>query len=110
MPVATPDTDTETDVEDALGLTYEPLYHVVLLNDDDHSYGYVVFMLKDIFGYPEAKGFDMAYEVDKHGKTVVFTAPHDEAKLKQDQIHAYGPDPTIARCEGSMTAVLEPAE
>lgn len=110
MPVATPDTDEAVEDDLGLGLTYEPLYHVVLLNDDDHSYGYVVFMLKDLFGYPESKGFDMAYEVDKHGKCVVFTGTHEEAKLKQDQIHAYGPDPTIARCEGSMTAVLEPAE
>jgi len=108
MPVTFPDTDTAT--ADGLDLSLEPLYHVVLLNDDDHSYGYVVFMLKVLFGYPESKGFDMAYEVDKHGRTVVFTGTHEEAKFQQDRIHAYGPDPTIARCEGSMTAVLEPAE
>jgi ATP-dependent Clp protease adaptor protein ClpS len=108
MPVAFPDTDTDT--AEGLDLTFEPLYHVVLLNDDDHSYGYVVFMLKDLFGYPESKGFDMAYEVDKHGRTVVWTGTHEDAKLRQDQIHAYGPDPTIPRCEGSMTAILEPVE
>ena len=33
-----------------------------------------------------------------------------EAELKQEQIHAYGPDPTIQRSAGSMTAVIEPAE
>ena len=110
MPVATPDTDTDTATTDGLDLALEPLYHVVLLNDDDHSYGYVVYMLKELFAYPEAKGFDLAYEVDKHGRTVVWTGTHEEAKLKQDQIHAYGPDPSIARCAGSMTAVLEPAE
>jgi len=108
MPVTTPDTDTAT--ADGLDLTFEPLYHVVLLNDDDHSYGYVVYMLKELFAYPEAKGFDLAYDVDKHGQAVVWTGTHEDAKLKQDQIHAYGPDPTISRCQGSMTAILEPAE
>ena len=38
----------------------------------------------------------------------VFSAEH--AELKQDQIHAYGPDPTIERCKGSMSAEIEPAE
>ena len=108
MPVAFPETDTET--ADGLDLTLEPLYHVVLLNDDDHSYHYVIFMLKDIFGYPEVKGFDMAYEVDKEGRSIVWTGTHTEAKLKQDKIHAYGPDPNIPRCAGSMTAILEVAD
>lgn len=30
-------------------------------------------------------------------------------ELKRDQIHAYGPDPHIKRCKGSMTATIEPA-
>jgi ATP-dependent Clp protease adaptor protein ClpS len=30
--------------------------------------------------------------------------------LKRDQIHAYGPDPNIPHCKGSMSAEIEPAE
>ena len=33
----------------------------------------------------------------------------ERAELKRDQIHAYGPDPRIPRCSGSMTAEIEPA-
>ena len=28
-----------------------PPYNVVLLDDDDHSYAYVIEMLGDVFGY-----------------------------------------------------------
>jgi ATP-dependent Clp protease adaptor protein ClpS len=87
-----------------------PPYHVVLLNDDDHSYQYVITMLQQIFGYPPEKGFQMAKEVDTTGRVIVYTGPLEWAELKRDQIHAYGPDKLIARCQGSMSAEIEPAE
>ena len=88
----------------------QPPYHVVLLNDDDHSYAYVVLMLKELFGYPVEKGFRMAEEVDRTGRAVVLTTSREHAELKQDQIHAFGPDKDIPRCKGSMSAEIEPAE
>ena len=87
----------------------QPPYNVVLLDDDDHTYTYVIRMLKELFGYPETKGFKMAEEVDKTGRVIVLTTSLEHAELKRDQIHAYGPDKLIERCQGSMTAVIEPA-
>ena len=87
----------------------QPPYHVILLNDDDHSFEYVIRMLKELFGHPVEKGFRLAEEVDKMGRAVVLTTSKEHAELKQDQIHAYGPDPLLDRCKGSMTAVIEPA-
>jgi ATP-dependent Clp protease adaptor protein ClpS len=86
-----------------------PPYNVVLLNDDDHSYDYVVLMLKAVFGHPPEKGFELALEVDKTGRVVVATENLEVAELKRDQIHDFGPDPLIPRCKGSMSAVVEPA-
>ncbi|MGF1473853.1 MAG: ATP-dependent Clp protease adaptor ClpS [Rubrobacteraceae bacterium] len=86
-----------------------PPYNVVLLNDDDHSYDYVVLMLNNIFGHPPEKGFKMALEVDKTGRVVVATTNLEVAELKRDQVHEFGPDPLIPRCKGSMSAVVEPA-
>jgi ATP-dependent Clp protease adaptor protein ClpS len=87
----------------------QPPYHVILINDDDHTYEYVVRMLKELFGHPVEKGFRMAEEVDRTGRVIVLTTSREHAELKQDQIHAYGPDPLLDRCKGSMTAVIEPA-
>ena len=86
-----------------------PPYNVVLLDDDDHSYEYVILMLKRIFGHPLEKGYEMAREVDDTGRVVVATTNLEQAELKRDQIQAFGPDPLILRCKGSMSATVEPA-
>ena len=49
----------------------QPPYHVVLINDDDHSYAYVILMLKELFGHPVEKGYKLADEVDKQLLTLV---------------------------------------
>jgi ATP-dependent Clp protease adaptor protein ClpS len=87
----------------------QPPYNVILLNDDDHSYEYVIAMLQQLFGYPVEKGYQMAKTVDTTGRVIVATTTMEHAELKRDQIHAFGPDPLIPRCKGSMSAVIEPA-
>ena len=86
-----------------------PPYNVVLLDDDDHSYEYVILMLKKVFGHSVNKAYEMAVEVDTAGRVVVLTTHLEEAELKRDQIQAFGPDPLIPRCKGSMSATVEPA-
>jgi ATP-dependent Clp protease adaptor protein ClpS len=88
----------------------QPPYHVVLLNDDDHTFHYVIHMLKQLFGYPEEKGYQMALEVHTSGRVIVLTTTKEHAELKRDQIHAFGPDPWSTRdCKGSMSSLIEPA-
>lgn len=87
----------------------QPPYHVILWNDDDHSYEYVIAMLMELFGFPLEKGFSMAKEVDTQGRVVVLTTTREHAELKRDQIHAYGKDALIAGCKGSMKATIEPS-
>jgi ATP-dependent Clp protease adaptor protein ClpS len=88
----------------------QPLYHVVLLDDDDHSYDYVIQMLMELFGHPWEAAYLMACEVDSSGRVVVDTTSMERAELKRDQIHAFGADWRILRCRGSMSAEIEPAE
>jgi ATP-dependent Clp protease adaptor protein ClpS len=87
----------------------QPPYNVVLLNDDDHSFDYVINMLRSLFGYPPERGFQMAYTVHTTGRVIVCTTSKERAELKRDQIHAFGPDRDIPRCKGSMSAEIEPA-
>jgi ATP-dependent Clp protease adaptor protein ClpS len=87
-----------------------PPYNVVLLDDDDHSYEYVIEMLRAVFGYDETKAFTMAKEVDEQGRVIVLTTHKEKAELKRDQILAYGPDARIAASTISMKAIIEPAE
>ncbi|MXY78966.1 MAG: ATP-dependent Clp protease adaptor ClpS [Chloroflexi bacterium] len=84
-------------------------YHLILLDDDDHSYAYVVEMLGRLFGYGREKAFAIAAMVDTQGRAIVETNSYDRVRHDQQRIHDYGPDPRIERCLGSMSAVIEEA-
>ena len=85
----------------------QPPYHVVLFDDNDHTYEYVIEMLGKLFGYGREKAFQMAREVDSTGRVIVYTGSLEQAEFKRDRIHAYGADPRIPRCKGSMSATVE---
>ncbi len=86
----------------------QPRYNVVLWDDDDHSYAYVMVMLQELFGHQLEAGYQLAVEVDTAGRVIVLTTTREHAELKRDQIHAYGKDDLIAHCAGSMSASIEP--
>ena len=86
----------------------QPRYHVILWDDTDHSYDYVVLMMKQVFRRPIESGFQIAKEVDTSGRAICLTTTLEHAELKRDQIHAFGKDELIARCKGSMSATIEP--
>lgn len=87
-----------------------PPYNVVLLNDDDHTFEYVIGMLGELFAHPPEKGYQLAKTVDTEGRAIVLTTHKEHAELKRDQILAYGVDTRISKCKGSMSAVVEPAQ
>lgn len=86
-----------------------PLFNVVLLDDDEHTYDYVIEMLVKIFCHSPEAAFRHAVEVDTDGRTVVLTCEREQAEFGRDQIHAYGADPRMPVSKGSMSAVIEPA-
>lgn len=86
-----------------------PLYRVVLLDDNDHTYDYVIEMLQKIFIFTLEQAYRHAEEVDRRGRTVLITCELPEAEFARDQIHGYGPDWRLPRSKGSMSAVVEPA-
>ena len=87
-----------------------PPYHVILLDDNDHSYEYVMQMLRELFAHPLEEGFRIADEVNRSGRAIVLTTHKEKAELKRDQIHAFGADRLVATCKGSMSAIIQPAE
>ena len=106
MDQAHPEGGTDVVVEEETFLV--PMYNVVLLDDNDHSYEYVIEMLMDIFGHSEEVAYTMASEVDARGRVIVQTTYKERAEMKRDQIHLYGADWRIPHCKGSMSAVVEP--
>ena len=91
------------------GEEHELLFHVVLLDDNDHTYDYVIEMLQKLFFLPKETAFQHAVEVDQTGRTIVITCERPQAEYARDQIQGYGADPRMPRSKGSMSAVLVPA-
>ena len=105
--MAKPSISPDTEITDQQQLV--PLYRVVLLDDNDHTYDYVIEMLQKIFVFSVEQAYHHAEEVDRTGRTPLITCELLEAEFARDQIHAYGRDPRLERSRGSMSAVVEPA-
>src|SRR5688572_20016579 len=86
----------------------QPRYHVILWNDDDHTYEYVIKMVQELFGHTFEKGYQLARAVDMQGRAILLTTTKEHAELKRDQVHAYGKDRQIKNCKGSMSSTIEP--
>ena len=105
MPGTTLDTDVEKTTKDQL----EKLNHVIILNDEEHTFDYVIEMLQAIFKMTYAAALSHTMEADATGSSIVLTTNLEEAEQKRDQVHAYGPDWRMPNSRGSVAALVEPA-
>src|SRR5262245_50135841 len=106
MPGSIVETETTERTKDELS----KLYHVIILNDDEHTFEYVIEMLQSIFGVSHATALAHTTESDVTGSSIVWTCGLEEAEQKRDRIHAYGPDWRMPNSRGSVAALVEPAQ
>ena len=66
-----------------------PPYHVILENDDHHSFEFVVEVLCKALGYTEQKAFLLTDEAHTKGRAVVWTGAKEVAELKAEQIQSF---------------------
>ena len=85
----------------------QPRQRVILWDDNDHTYQYVIAMLQKLFAHSAEKSYQLAKEIDVTGRAVVLITTKEHAELKRDQIHACGADRLIARSKGAMSASIE---
>ncbi|WP_321469847.1 ATP-dependent Clp protease adaptor ClpS [uncultured Paludibaculum sp.] len=107
MAFAAPTPGTESSEKEKQDLV--PLWNVVLLDDDYHTYDYVIEMLCRLFFKTVDESYQHAVEVDSSGRTIVMTCDLQAAEFARDQIHGYGADWRMESSQGSMSAILEPA-
>jgi ATP-dependent Clp protease adaptor protein ClpS len=87
----------------------QPRYHVILWDDPNHTYDYVIEMMCDLFRVTIEKAYVIAKEVDTQGRAICLTTTKEHAELKRDQIRAFGKDFRSRSSTGSMAASIEPA-
>jgi ATP-dependent Clp protease adaptor protein ClpS len=88
----------------------QPNYHVIIWNDEEHTYDYVIELLMRLFGHPSDAALKITREVDRAGKGIAWTCHYELAELKCDQIRGYGADwrmPQVSR--GAIRSTIEPA-
>jgi ATP-dependent Clp protease adaptor protein ClpS len=87
-----------------------PPYNVILHNDDDHSFEFVVDTLRKALGYSEQRAFLLTQQAHLTGRSVVWTGPKEVAELKAEQIQTFHEIRALDnRPLGPLTCTIEPA-
>jgi ATP-dependent Clp protease adaptor protein ClpS len=86
-----------------------PPHAVVVLNDNDHTFQYVIDVFRKVLGYRQEKCQLLAVQIHQQGRGIVWSGPKEVAELKRDQILSAGPDFYAARkVEGPLGVFIEP--
>ena len=86
-----------------------PLYHLILENDDDHSFEFVVEVLRQALGYNEQKAVNLTNEAHTKGRAVVWTGTKEVAELKLEQMQTYHEIRADGKKLGPLGVTIEPA-
>src|SRR5580658_6912747 len=87
----------------------QPPYAVVLFNDEDHTFQYVIETLMTVFGYTEEKCYALTLQIHTDGKGIVWSGSQEVAELKRDQIRSAGPDFYAAKkVDFPLKVIVEP--
>ncbi|MFO0891508.1 MAG: ATP-dependent Clp protease adaptor ClpS [Isosphaeraceae bacterium] len=103
-------TVVEPEVKEETRTRRLPPYHVIILNDEDHTFDYVIEMLIKLFAHSVTRAKDLTWQIHSRGKAIVYTTHKEKAELKCEQVRSYGPDPRLGRSKCSLRCYIEPAE
>lgn len=84
-----------------------PHFQLVLLNDNTHSYDYVIRLLMDVFGMSVEKAFVLTRAVDQTGRAVVFVGDAAEVADRMSRVVAAGPDTLLRISTGPLQVLVE---
>jgi ATP-dependent Clp protease adaptor protein ClpS len=94
---------------DAVKPKRQPPYAVVLFNDEEHSFPFVVETLMKVFGYPHEKSFSLTLQIHNAGRGIVWSGSLEVAELKRDQIRSAGPDfYALKKVDFPLGVIVEP--
>jgi ATP-dependent Clp protease adaptor protein ClpS len=87
----------------------QPPYNVVILNDEEHTFDYVIDLLIKLFRHSLPTAQELTWRIHSTGRAIVYTTHREKAELKREQVLAWGPDPRMSISKGPLGCYVEPA-
>lgn len=108
-PVVTTQTVPKAKTDPETRTQRQPPYNVIILNDEEHSFPYVIELLTKLFRHALPTAEALTWKIHTTGRAIVYTTHREKAELKRDQVLAYGPDPRMSISKGPLGCYIEPA-
>jgi ATP-dependent Clp protease adaptor protein ClpS len=110
-PIVTTQTEprNQSQTERSTKTRRQPPYNVVVLNDEEHTFEYVIDLLVKLFRHSLPTAQELTWRIHSAGRAIVYTTHKEKAELKRDQILAWGPDPRMSISKSSLGCYIEPA-
>ena len=108
-PVVTTQTAPKSKTDRSTRTRRQPPYNVIILNDEEHTFEYVIELLVKIFGHSSSIAETLTLRVHRTGRAIVLTTHKELAELKCEQVLSYGPDPRMSISKGPIGCYIEPA-
>lgn len=75
----------------------QPNYALIIENDDDHTFDYVVLIVSRVCGHSLEKALELTLLAHHDGEALIWSGSLEVAELKYEQIREFGPDPFASR-------------
>ena len=110
-PIVTTQTEprSESQADESTRSRRQPPYNVVILNDEEHTFDYVIDLLTKLFRHSTRTAQDLTWRIHNSGRAIVYTTHKEKAELKRDQVLSWGPDPRMSISKGPLGCYIEPA-
>lgn len=100
---------TTTKPENSTKRKRQPPYTVILLNDDEHTFEYVVEIIQKVFKRSTQEAKALTMDIHKKGLAHVWSGTKELAELKVEQVQTFRNDPYSERpVKYPLGVVMEP--
>lgn len=108
-PVVTTESTPQSKTETTTRTRRQPPYHVIILNDEEHTFEYVIELLTKLFAHPLNTATELTWRIHNSGRAIVYTTHREKAELKCEQVLSFGADPRMSISKGPLGCYIEPA-
>jgi ATP-dependent Clp protease adaptor protein ClpS len=82
-------------------------YRLVIHDDADHTFDYVIRLLQPVLGVSHREAFELAWKVHDEGRAHVGFLELESARQVRNLLLSAGPDRRLARSAASLTISIE---